>query len=134
MFSICFQYLFKEQEDLQQLNGNNTTDSNFSNIWQKVVAQFLESNLSVSTVHGSGFGRPFTHQDSGSLKGPPIVVQVITVAEIFRPNQCSTVKLKLSDGEHISEAVLHPSLLASRQLDFDGLKLGYKVSNTLLSD
>ncbi len=125
----CFEWVFAEQEYPQKLNGNNSTDSNFSNIWHKVIDQFLESNLTDSTIRGSGLGSQIIQQDTGILQGPPLLVQVIAVSEIIRPNRRPTVKLKLSDGENSIYAIVHPSLLASRHMDFDSLRLGYKVRN-----
>lgn len=107
-------------------------DPNFAKIWQQIVAQFLESNLTDSTIRGSGFGTQATHQETGYLQGLPLLVQVIAVTETIRLNHYPAVKLKLSDGEHIIDGVVHPSLLESRMIDFDSLKLGYKVSSALM--
>lgn len=82
-------------------------------------------------MRGSGFGTQVGRQQNGYLQGPPLLVQVIAVTEIIRPNRSSVFRLKLSDGERAVDATIRPSLLASRDIEFNNLNLGYKVSTAL---
>ncbi len=98
------------------------------NYKQFIIAIFHQirgSDLSCSTIRGTGFGREI-FPTTGRLQGPTVLVQVVAVTEIVRPRKARIFKFTLSDGEREIEAVARMSPHCS--LNFDTFALGYKVS------
>ncbi|KJA26718.1 hypothetical protein HYPSUDRAFT_198529 [Hypholoma sublateritium FD-334 SS-4] len=87
--------------------------------------QILRSNLAHSAVDGTGVG-PVNLRAAGCLQGPPLLVQVVAVTEVIRPNKPRIHKLKLSDGESIINAVAFGASV-NDNIGFYNLQLGYKV-------
>ena len=90
-----------------------------------IIQQFLGSDLSDSTIRGTGFGREI-FPTTGRLQGPAVLVQVVAVTEIVRLRKARIMKFTLSDGEREIAAVARMS--PHSRLDFDAFELGYKVS------
>lgn len=90
--------------------------------------QILRSDLTGSTVHGTGFGPEISSQASVRyLQGPPLLVQAIAFTEVVRPHKPRVFNLKLSDGDKIINAfAIAP--FSSRSLNFNDIQLGFKVS------
>ncbi|KJA19252.1 hypothetical protein HYPSUDRAFT_204807 [Hypholoma sublateritium FD-334 SS-4] len=87
--------------------------------------QILRSNLAHSAVNGTGIG-PVSLRAGGRLLGLPLLVQVVAVTEIIRPNKPLIHKLKLSDGDSIFNAVAFGASI-NNNIGFYDLRLGYKV-------
>lgn len=97
--------------------------------------QILQSDLTDSTVRGTGFGpETFTRMTAtGYLQGPPLLVQVVALTEVIRPHKPRGFKFKLSDGHKVVDAFANAPLSNNSFVGFDSLELGCKVSGLFMS-
>ena len=92
--------------------------------------EILRSNLRRSAVAGTGLRLLVANpRATGRLIGPPLLVQIVSVTEIIRPNRPRVHKLKLTDGDNSINAIACVSSLG-HNLSFYNLHIGYKVSQS----
>lgn len=93
--------------------------------------QIRYSNLTDSTIRGSGFGTA-PSQTTRRLSGPPILVQVMAFKEITRLRERREFRFRLSDGEIVIDAFIRAP--SSCSFDFEEFRLGCKVSGRAVSE
>ena len=97
----------------------------YPRLLRRIIRQILGSDLSDSTIEGTGF-RQENLPVTGYLQGPPRLVQVIEMTEIVQSRKPRMIKLKLSDGDIKLDAIV--SVPFNCRFDFSRFPLGYKVS------
>lgn len=117
---LCCRWIYDTSHRTQGLEGLN-----YRQFLKSIIYQILGSNLSDSTIRGTGFGREIL-PTVGNLQGPPLLVQVVGMTEITQLRKPKVIKFRLSDGEREVEAVARVPLNCN--FDFGTFDLGYKVS------